>query len=960
MPVIKGNLKLEIDELGLEARVTIVPDPDGAEVSPETVSKLLAERGIREGIVNEEIERAFRILARKRDPLTFSAAAGSPPVAAEPGRVVLEPSSLPAELAAVADRVLAAAPRPQVFPLSVAAVKDASLQAGTKSSVKGAQIDPTVSEIGYVKKGDLVGRVRPATLGKNGRSIYGRIVPFIRSTEGVSLLGSNLRVEQNNVLAGISGFLRRGVNWCDVVPYQHHEVTLYVDGTSCYLSFVPGKGSPPPSAKSVIEEAERLGMRREALLPEAAIDKMLREAAAANSSIEKKTIVPSQDAAVSVSVSPDKLRATLMLRKGKGSGKKLTLAEIGEAIRKSGIKGFNGEIVKKDILGFYNGPQMELADYTLLVGQPPEKGDDGKIEWMCAMLKKEDADRIVRSSGENPAGMEEISSLAEFPLESVESVGRVEEGTEILKVVQPGPGKPGVDVFRIGIPGIKGAEPKVKLFENLRRKKDVIVSAVEGIVERGTRDGVLLVRARPHRDAALEVVISEDRMKGFLSSMPAQGTGRKLGPDEVKALIEQAGIVQGLNSEALLDVLDSVSKNLAVANKLVAQGKPAKGTEERKVVFHTRLASGRRVRLMDDGTADFKNQDTITQVSRGELLATLPPPGQGVEDGWDVTGKVISAVSREETPVLAGRNVRTEEQPDGGAKYFADADGELSFERNTLEVKELHTVGGDVDLTTGNVKFKGKVHVKGSVLSGFTVVAGDDAVIDEVVQASFVSSDGAIAVGQGIKGEGRAVLRARKLIRASFAEQANLLSMGDVRLKSGCLRCQIKCNGKLVLESEKGNLMGGRARAKLGASIQNLGSPGGARTELSFGQDYIVKDQIEKEEKELEILKHRILELDMKMKRLERSGAHQRHELEETRAKKLGGLKELEQRSLRLLGLRDRFEEHFPSEVVVRGTMYPGAVVESHGRLFKVKAEKARISLSFDATFGRIIEKPAK
>jgi uncharacterized protein (DUF342 family) len=255
------------------------------------------------------------------------------------------------------------------------------------------------------------------------------------------------------------------------------------------------------------------------------------------------------------------------------------------------------------------------------------------------------------------------------------------------------------------------------------------------------------------------------------------------------------------------------------------------------------------------------------------------------------------------------------------------------------------------------VKFKGKVHVKGSILSGFTVVAGDDVAIDEVVQAAFVSSDGSIAIGQGIKGEGRAVVRARKNLKAAFAEQAALIALGNIVLKNGCLRCQIKCNGRLILETEKGNLLGGRVKAKMGASVQNLGSPGGAHTEISFGQDYVVKDQIEKEEKLMEALKRRLSELNSRMKKLEIVGSGERQELENVRADKRGLLKEIEQGRHRLLGLRDKFEEHFPSQITVRGTFFPGAVVESHGRMYRVNVEKHGIVLSFDPAMGRIVEK---
>ena len=46
-------------------------------------------------------------------------------------------------------------------------------------------------------------------------------------------------------------------------------------------------------------------------------------------------------------------------------------------------------------------------------------------------------------------------------------------------------------------------------------------------------------------------------------------------------------------------------------------------------------------------------------------------------------------------------------------------------------------------------------------------------------------------------------------------------------------------------------------------------------------------------------------------------------------------MKLIEQRKLRLITLRDKYDEHVPSEVVVRGTLYPGAVLESHGRRYE-------------------------
>ena len=69
-------------------------------------------------------------------------------------------------------------------------------------------------------------------------------------------------------------------------------------------------------------------------------------------------------------------------------------------------------------------------------------------------------------------------------------------------------------------------------------------------------------------------------------------------------------------------------------------------------------------------------------------------------------------------------------------------------------------------------------------------------------------------------------------------------------------------------------------------------------------------------------------------------------------------MKLIEKRSMRLFTLREKFEEHFPSEVEVRGKLYPGVVFESHGRYHEIDSEKKGVVLIFDQKTGRIVENP--
>ena len=200
-------------------------------------------------------------------------------------------------------------------------------------------------------------------------------------------------------------------------------------------------------------------------------------------------------------------------------------------------------------------------------------------------------------------------------------------------------------------------------------------------------------------------------------------------------------------------------------------------------------------------------------------------------------------------------------------------------------------------------------------------------------------------------------MRAKGNIVTTFVEQAALLAQGDVRIHGACLFCRLTCNGHLVLETEKGSVMGGVVRAREGIAAQNLGSPGGARTLVSFGQDYLLLEKIEAEQREIAKLKGRIGELDKAMKEMLRAVRRDEAALAAARAEKLAAMKAIEQRGLLLIGMRDRFDEHVPSEVVIRGTLYPGVIVESHGRRFSVQTEKSNLRLFFSKVEGKILEK---
>jgi uncharacterized protein len=986
MPI-KGNLELDIDEQGVEVRITITPDPNGADITAESLRAMLAEKKVRAGVSNDAIDKALRTLAKKgAEPVSFIAAAGTPAQAATPETVAFEPCPIPERLSLVAAQVLEQAPQPRGFRLREEKVKQEKqvLKKGPlpflpakpvvevvwekKVVREDVTIDPSVSATGFVTRGEIVARMKPGAAGKEGKSVYGRLIPAPRPPVNGFLFCDGLARGGSEITAEVTGFLRRGATWADVVPFKDHavEVGVTTDKLTCWLSITPGDaGAPLPSVDDVLAQGQKLGFGPQALLPRPEIEALVRRAIARKAPLVRASITPIVNGVSLVTVSADKLKAILYLRKGRGGGTPLTPAHAAEAIRNSKVRGFNAAKVREDLLAFFRGTATELADYVLVTGTPPKPGGEAKVEWKALFLPAADSDRIRAAAIANAERLKGLSSLEAFPLEKVDAVARVKAGAEVLKVVVPPGGAPGVDVFGAAIPVGKAGAPGLRLFEGVEQKGDTVVATAAGILDKGGAGPAILLRVRPHKDAELRVALTADRMSARISFSPAEGDGTPITAEDARARLQQANVVRGINEELLRAALDAITRGEPLVEHLVAEGKPPRADPQKRIEFHVHLASGKAVSLRADGRADFRAQDRISRTRPGEVLATVRPRDPAVEDGWDVCGAPVSLPPEAHETLEAGRGVREDLKPDGTAQFIAERAGELVRDGSLLTINEVHDVGGNVDMATGNVNFPGNVRVGGSVRSGFTVVAGGILDVGEAVEAALLSAAGTITIGQGIKGEGRAILRSRRDIEALFAEQAVLLAIGNIHLRGACLRCNIKSNGRLLLDSEKGSLVGGEVRVARGLSVQNIGTAGGVRTVVVFGQDFLVKDQIEREEREVAALAAKVADLDAVMIRLQKqveaaaaaAPSTEAASLARVRAQKLAAMKQMEQRKLRLIALHDKYDEHVPSEIEVRGTLFPGVLIECHGRHYESRTEKKMITLQFDPSQGRIVEK---
>ncbi|HUW41624.1 MAG TPA: FapA family protein [Rectinemataceae bacterium] len=970
----KGDLTLTIEENELEATIRFVPDPNGAEWTSEKLLRIFMDARIG-GWSPKRAEELIQKLSRSRSAALEVVAKGEAPQPPVPEIPEWTDLPVPSELADAAAALLAESPPPILFRVKAETVRvektvkkpgalpflpprlEKVTVAERREKRERVYPDETVLSFGYARRGERVGILSIAKPGKQGKSIFGQPLPS-PVDGGPFCLGAGILRQKNELLAEADGIVRRGERWIDLIPLSEHSwsVECSPDGVSYLLSYTPGdRRLAAPSAAEVLAKAGELGASEDGLLDSDELSRLLSAAAASGKALFARSISKDRDAAVRVDVSPDGLAARLSIWKGRGSGKPLELAAVSAALKASGVRGFKVEKLKNDIVDFYRSRRAELEDYLLCEGRAPGRGKGRSLNFSAVFFPEDKAVELKAGLEAQGNLAQALPGLEEFPIAAATRVALVQSGQRIGELSAAQAGQEGLDVFGRAMPALPGNDPDIRIYGNLDFSKGALTATANGLFLAAEQGGVWRLRVLRYRDAAVEVAVEPDAMSAVASLAAGEGFGAPLTVEAVISALNAKGVVQGIEPFAIAEAIADARSGKPVLRRTVARGKlpvPAGGFS---VLWQLVRASGAQYALGADGRADFKERDTMTRVAAGQKLATIRRSGGGGEDGIDVLGRPVKAAATAgETAPEHDATVREESGEEGEAVLVAAVGGELLVEGGKLSIRERLALAGNLGAETGNVKFPGSVEVRGSVLAGYSLFAGGDISIGGTIEAALVSSDASVRVGEGVKGARRGTVRARKSIEASFAEHALLLAVEDIRVRNACILCNVKTNGRLIFVSDRGALIGGLCRARKGIDVSVLGSEGFAKTEISFGQDYLVADQIDAEEREIDRLKSLILQTDRSMSELERAGAG----LDRVRQDKVKLVKLLEKRTLRVFDLRERFEEHHPAEVRVRGTVFPGVILESHNRFYEVRSRKTKVVFAFDPKLGRIIERP--
>jgi uncharacterized protein len=332
------------------------------------------------------------------------------------------------------------------------------------------------------------------------------------------------------------------------------------------------------------------------------------------------------------------------------------------------------------------------------------------------------------------------------------------------------------------------------------------------------------------------VWISADEVEAHFVHFPQAGSRSELVRPWLDQLLELERVTHGIKEDEIARLLDDPPDRGTSASFLVACGKPAVPGRDARIEFTFDLEKWSGEQLMDD-SFDFRERNTFVAVEKGQLLAEAFPASKG-KSGQNLRGEEISVEVGQKKIFKGGENVRVEREKNWPKFFYADIDGNVRVKNDTVYVREMIHIEGDVDYDLGNIKAGKDIFITGSVRSGFTVSAGGSIAIGGTVEpGAAVNAQEDIVVAQGIVGAHTRVV-ALGDVRAKFVQNSAVMARGDIVVESYLLNAQVQAGGRLAVRSGEdvhgGSIVGGQAFAAAGIWSRRIGSSSTDRTVIGI------------------------------------------------------------------------------------------------------------------------------
>ncbi|MBD3420488.1 MAG: DUF342 domain-containing protein [Chitinivibrionales bacterium] len=494
------------------------------------------------------------------------------------------------------------------------------------------------------------------------------------------------------------------------------------------------------------------------------------------------------------------------------------------------------------------------------------------------------------------------------------------------------------DRERIDTDKLKIALEKAQVMNvNLPKIFDVIKRA-RGVAERigqpfryydNRKDKYMMFDAKPERAT---VTLSSE----------ANALGLKITAEDVLWKAGQMRIAFGVDESRIEWAINDGSFDEPV--EFAFCEKPEHGLDAR-IEMLVNIDEKAKPKLLPDGSVDFRNIELFKQVNTDDLIARRYPPTKG-KDGIDVFGNPMPANEGRDLALPQGKNTvvdNTNQRLMAACSGFMYRDGQL------VCVGEVLIIPKDVNFETGNIKYKGAVVIKGNIKAGFEVDAGQNVIIEGLVDgADITSRNGSITVKKAIFGHDDCTLYAKKNIECELAQNLCMEAEGKITIKKFCLQCKVT-----TAEFEAAAFIGGLLAATKKIKLLEAGNAKSVKTSIAIvdtrSQNF--KEKLEELSKIEKKLKQKLEPLERRIRTIITMMKHQDTQI---RGKTKDEIKKvtLEHSTLKkkVNYVEQKRSEIIKSskappdtsgEIVVSGPIHPGVAIKLYHQDYQVRTKQS-------------------
>jgi hypothetical protein len=646
---------------------------------------------------------------------------------------------------------------------------------------------------------------------------------------------------------------------------------------------------------------------------------------------EEKPAPPSRPK-IKIIVSKDGMSAKLCVEPSGAENEPLTEGDIAAALTDAGVvfgiddKAISGIVDKWKIFKRY----YEIDG--IAKGTPPQSGKEGSYDFVVRNISdvgKLAVARKARYFWEIKAGGIEVQ--------------RVDPDTVIAKKQNDLPAMPGTTVRGDGVPTNEMVKASLTLEQTARYTADkkAIVSTVTGIVYFiNAAVGVSPLNF----DGSIDLSVSPDKMKAQVTFHPPGEGGKHPSPAQARELLRENKITYGVMEEELKNALAQCAQGGYPDQPVViAEGTPPLNGENGKIDFLFNLETSLKPKVNPNGTVDYKNVELVVSVSKGQELARLIAPTKGAP-GRDILGRPAPAVDGVAAKLPIGTN--TAQSPSDPAVLVAATDGNVAYNGTAVEIREGFFVKGNVDFSTGNIKYAKSVVVGGDIASGFKVDCGGDLQVTGTIEDAEAVVGGNVLCKMGFVGQGKGIIDAKGDVNLAFMKNQIVKCRQNVVIAKEALNCTIFARKTITIHGNPVSIAGGKMMARDCITAYSIGNAGGIKSIIEVGTDFVLIEDLQKTDAQLaEIAENRskLLQTCRKYERLAElkknpdGRAEAMHaKLKDALAKYEQQLKALEERKKLIVSNMYEFKN---ARIAIEHAAMPGTVFKIGSRLLQLKEE---------------------